>query len=112
MLSLLFGGALRLGGGFAVLGLALIALIALLSGRIGGSGLSGLPRLGRYGGIELLVTNRPSPDVVSIGSGTAAGSATARVGVGVGMVLAVSVRFRRGGRRVETNSGCTSTNGL
>ena len=50
MLSLLFGGALRLGGGFAVLGLA---LIALLSGRIGGSGLSGLPRLGRYGGIEL-----------------------------------------------------------
>ena len=111
MLSLLFGGALRLGGGFAVLGLALIALIALLSGRIGGSGLSGLPRLGRYGGIELL-TNRPSPDVVSIGSGTAAGSATARVGVGVVMVLAVSVRFRRGGRRVETNSGCTSTSGL
>ena len=31
MLSLLFGGALRLGGGFAVLGLALIALIALLA---------------------------------------------------------------------------------
>ena len=73
MLSLLFGGALRLGGGFAVLGLALIALIALLSGG---------------------------------------GSATARVGVGVEIVLAVSVRFRRGGRRVETNSGCTSTSGL
>ena len=51
MLSLLFGGALRLGGGFAVLGLALIAFIALLSG---GSGLSDLPFLGRYGGIELL----------------------------------------------------------
>ena len=112
MLSLLFGGALRLGGGFAVLGLALIALIALLSGRIGGSGLSGLPRLGRYGGIEAPVPIAQARTWCPSGQGTAAGSATARVGVGVGMVLAVSVRFRRGGRRVETNSGCTSTNGL
>lgn len=111
MLSLLFGGALRLGGGFAVLGLALIALIALLSGRIGGSA-SAVFRASADTAASSSCTNRPSPDVVSIGSGTAAGSATARVGVGVGMVLAVSVRFRRGGRRVETNSGCTSTNGL
>ena len=86
-------------------------LIALLSGRIGGSGLSGLPRLGRYGGIELLYQSpKPGRGVHRVRDGGRVG--TARVGVGVGMVLAVSVRFRRGGRRVETNSGCTSTNGL
>ncbi len=111
MLSLLFGGALS-HGGFAVYGLALIALIALLSGRIGGSGLQ-RSSARRIGGIELLYQS-PSPDVVSIGSGT-----VGRVGH--------CTKCRRGRRdglepisgasdavdgRVETNSGCISINGL
>ena len=111
MLSLLFGGALRLGGGFAVLGLALIALIALLSGRIGGSGLSGLPRLGRYGGIELLYQSpKPGRGVHRVRDGGRVGHCTSRRGRrdGLGRIGALQTRWAA----VETNSGCTSTNGL
>ena len=101
MLSLLFGGALRLGGGFAVLGLA---LIALLSGRIGGSGLSGLPRLGRYGGIELLYQSpKPGRGVHRVRDGGRVGHCTSRRGRrdGLGRIGAL-----------QTRCGCTSTNGL
>ncbi len=100
MLSLLFGGALRLGGGFAVLGLALIALIALLSGRIGGSGLSGLPRLGRYGGIELLYQSpKPGRGVHRVRDGGRVGHCTSRRGRrdGLGRIGALQTRWAAGG---------------
>ena len=97
MLSLLFGGALRLGGGFAVLGLA---LIALLSDRSGGSGLSDLPLLGRYGGIELLYQSpKPGRGVHRVRDGGRVGHCTSRRGRrdGLGRIGALQTRWAAGG---------------